>query len=588
MSSFSYQNHKLNVRQVQVVPSQYLGKEMFHLVGAMVANAKVDEDGNYIDGGNLEIKAFEILAENLVSYDNSLLVGAGFGYEAKKEGGMLGNKYTFAYGDKDYEKITYATIGQGLVTATRIGDLNQDVNNPESQIEGDKTDTIRGTWQSVDLSKAWDLLSTTTPKTLVDRTINNFKDNIDTLKGYVNKLTGHEPKPLNVWDILDIKPQNQDEEIQKNGYAITAEEIDNTIGDPGYDGENLVEDIEEAEAKKELKVLEDLISELDNKGVTKAQNPSSWFDQFINNAQASDGTNPEDNSLTAVKNYIDEHSDRLGGYLVNLIKEGIKNNPKFTSILKTVGTESLDTLNKIEGVMMSPIKGWLRIAIGDEHTDKLGKKVEDYTNEVLGYIGNKLENLSTNQKALAAAVLLVGAITLKGKAQAEKVYDKYLKKLFNPEEAAKTNYLSSKQVHYEFKTLDKPTKLQLNKALQTAQAIEIKEIFAKLGFDIPTEALKKVPDLNWKPELSRTLGVKWNEYANKHRAVSNEIRISKGSKDAEYASRQQDYVKIISNGKVIGRDGIEISSKEHAYPSEHPDAHIPLSEWIKWKGWNKP
>ncbi|MFI6689682.1 hypothetical protein [Streptomyces sp. NPDC050485] len=41
---------------------------------------------------------------------------------------------------------------------------------------------------------------------------------------------------------------------------------------------------------------------------------------------------------------------------------------------------------------------------------------------------------------------------------------------------------------------------------------------------------------------------------------------------------------INSGGKVLGWDGkpIEGSIKEN------PESHIPLTDWLKWKEWNKP
>lgn len=49
-----------------------------------------------------------------------------------------------------------------------------------------------------------------------------------------------------------------------------------------------------------------------------------------------------------------------------------------------------------------------------------------------------------------------------------------------------------------------------------------------------------------------------------------------------------DYAKITSNGKVLGRDGLEISSKDYLKPGDHPKAHIPLDELKNWKQWDKP
>ena len=64
----------------------------------------------------------------------------------------------------------------------------------------------------------------------------------------------------------------------------------------------------------------------------------------------------------------------------------------------------------------------------------------------------------------------------------------------------------------------------------------------------------------------------------------------KGNLNADNPSQKNDYVKIISNGKVIGRDGnvIERGKDGSRKPSYHPDAHIPKNEWVKCERWNKP
>ena len=77
------------------------------------------------------------------------------------------------------------------------------------------------------------------------------------------------------------------------------------------------------------------------------------------------------------------------------------------------------------------------------------------------------------------------------------------------------------------------------------------------------------------------------------------------------------YVSLTSNGQVLSKDGnfiikrpvglykatpqknnplapdskteVKLPKIERVFKAEqHPDAHIPLSEWIKWKEWNKP
>jgi filamentous hemagglutinin len=42
---------------------------------------------------------------------------------------------------------------------------------------------------------------------------------------------------------------------------------------------------------------------------------------------------------------------------------------------------------------------------------------------------------------------------------------------------------------------------------------------------------------------------------------------------------------VVSNGKVIGRDGMPIPVPIKENPTQ---AHIPLEEYRKWEKWNSP
>lgn len=97
----------------------------------------------------------------------------------------------------------------------------------------------------------------------------------------------------------------------------------------------------------------------------------------------------------------------------------------------------------------------------------------------------------------------------------------------------------------------------------------------------------------------------------------NEVVIKKARPDAEHACQQMDYVSLRINGQILAKDGSFIIKKTDGLykanpqknnplapdpktevklpdikgvnkPYKHPDSHIPLSEWIKWREWNKP
>ncbi len=105
--------------------------------------------------------------------------------------------------------------------------------------------------------------------------------------------------------------------------------------------------------------------------------------------------------------------------------------------------------------------------------------------------------------------------------------------------------------------------------------------------DIPKEALDKIPsDLKIKQISRDGEGIRFRDSDSGQESV----RIMKGDINADNPSQKNDYVKITSGGKVIGKDGNVINdgpSKKQS-PSYHPDAHIPKNQWVKWKQWNKP
>ncbi|MGA5565680.1 RHS repeat domain-containing protein [Streptomyces platensis] len=65
------------------------------------------------------------------------------------------------------------------------------------------------------------------------------------------------------------------------------------------------------------------------------------------------------------------------------------------------------------------------------------------------------------------------------------------------------------------------------------------------------------------------------------------VRIDKGDPNSKWATQQVDHVVINSNGRIVGRGGelLPQNSKVQDYPVE---AHIPLSEWQKWRTWDAP
>lgn len=69
------------------------------------------------------------------------------------------------------------------------------------------------------------------------------------------------------------------------------------------------------------------------------------------------------------------------------------------------------------------------------------------------------------------------------------------------------------------------------------------------------------------------------------RAPSREgVRVDRGKPDAHWPSQRVDHVVVRHDGEVIGPDGRGIVGRI----DENPQAHIPLTEWLKWRRWWTP
>lgn len=100
----------------------------------------------------------------------------------------------------------------------------------------------------------------------------------------------------------------------------------------------------------------------------------------------------------------------------------------------------------------------------------------------------------------------------------------------------------------------------------------------------PQEAVDKVPD-EWGPGRPnrKKEGERWLDPDNPQ---GNGVRIDKGDPSSPNPSQRVDHVVVRTDGKVLGPDGQPIPPGEPI--QQHPEAHIPLSEWLKWRSWNQP
>ena len=98
------------------------------------------------------------------------------------------------------------------------------------------------------------------------------------------------------------------------------------------------------------------------------------------------------------------------------------------------------------------------------------------------------------------------------------------------------------------------------------------------------EVQKKLPD-TWgdiMPTSGKGPGFKWKDPKN---IKGNEVRVDQGVLNNTQHVQQIDHARVTSNGVAIGRNGKPIVGTVKA---NYEMAHIPLTEYLKWKAWNKP
>jgi hypothetical protein len=142
---------------------------------------------------------------------------------------------------------------------------------------------------------------------------------------------------------------------------------------------------------------------------------------------------------------------------------------------------------------------------------------------------------------------------------------------------------------------DKDLEQELKDAIHEVDKDRIISIFERRGWKLDRAALDKVPE---HLKLVGISGIRLAKsvfnpknprggiiFEDKRRGHS--IRIMQGNPDYKMDYQLEDYVQLRSGGKVLGKDGREISNKDFNKPRKHKDAHIPLNEWMKWERWNK-
>ncbi|ROP60167.1 VENN motif-containing pre-toxin protein [Enterobacter sp. BIGb0383] len=103
-----------------------------------------------------------------------------------------------------------------------------------------------------------------------------------------------------------------------------------------------------------------------------------------------------------------------------------------------------------------------------------------------------------------------------------------------------------------------------------------------VAWRVPDSVSNKFPS-GWgnATENKKGVGFRWQDPNNK----GNGVRIDQGNPNISQPTQQVDHVIVRNNGKVIGRDGKSIQG---SIADNAENAHIPLSEYKKWKNWNSP
>ena len=143
-------SYSKGLREVVAEVTKIIGSEnikivvahALHLNGAMIANAKRNEDGSYTDLGRLELTAGQLFVKHIHQLDEGFTFGASVNFARNKaiEQDKLGernNIYKATFGMHDGEGTVFATLGNGKVVIANIqGDeLNRDLNKANTGID---------------------------------------------------------------------------------------------------------------------------------------------------------------------------------------------------------------------------------------------------------------------------------------------------------------------------------------------------------------------------------------------------------------------------------------------------------------------
>ena len=569
-------------------------QQTLEIVGGLIANADINEDGSLTDKGKANVQAGKIIAKKLYDYDDGYSYGLGVSLNktVDPDTGNIkyGKKVPVTYSFNENTRDILPTIGKGNLDVDNLieGSINRDITKHTGE-----TYTEKGSLDAnLPISDIWDAIKPNSGiaagddyKDLVqeESSVDNaeYDEKVDSsqITEEVSKEALHNSLIVLKASELGIPISQLVSDPKAYDMSLDVLNLDLTI-DALHKYADANEGPAAGAASRISKELVDIRQEVINGGPSF----SSVWEKTKANLMSGKTTilNPTPVSLDAMGNMVSYVEDKVGYIFAS-------NMPKTAATLKAGFGYAM------EKVIETGLEGAVEV-FGQEN-------VESSINSLKKGLGWVDENYTKGHQKLLEYAGIYAAT-------------KVLSKVIVAVKHNKITYFSedvipslSKQEAHGVKILEKNG---LNDELRNFSTVHEWEHFPDHVNHLET----KLPDVQGiktsYPDGKGTLGIKkaWNQ-------GHSEAVIKKAKPDSEHACQQVDYVSLRSNGQVLAKDGSFITKKPDGlykanpqknnplapdpntgvklpyvegvnYPDKHPDAHIPLSEWVKWKKWNKP
>tara|TARA_B110000503_G_scaffold143010_1_gene242092 strand:- start:156 stop:4136 length:3981 start_codon:yes stop_codon:yes gene_type:complete len=558
-------------------------QQTLEIAGGLIANAEINEDGSLTDKGQANIKAGKIIARTLHDYDDGYSYGVGISLSKTvdpKTGDIkYGTKVPVKYSFNENSRDVLPTIGKGNLDVDIIeSSINRDINKHISEIHTEKASLDA----KIPVSDMWEAIK---PKTGVNSGDDYDKDKEQSLINKKNLITPEISKEALHNALLILKSSELGYSLDQlvddqKSYNISKDVLDLDLTIAAL---NKYSDTHEGYTAGAATRISKELTEIRNDIIKGGPSFSSVWEKTKDNLMSSQTSilNTTSMSLDAMGNMVSYVEDKVGFVLSS-------------SMPKTASTLKAGLGYAMENVIKAGFEGAVEV-FGKESVES----ALDSIKKGLDWVDNK--TTKGHQKLIEYAGIYAAT--------------QVLSKLISTTKHTKIPDLEdmisslSKQEAHGVKILEKNG---LNDELRNFSTSHKWENFA----DHVSHLESKLPDIQdiktSYPKEDNTLGIRkvWN---GKH----NEVVIKKAKPNSEHACQQVDYVSIRSNGQILTKDGnfiikrpdglykelpqknnplapdpktgVKLPDIESVFkPAQHPDAHISLSEWRKWKEWNKP